>query len=626
MAIYSKFEKVGGLYLWLAMSGLLTMSHGAVANSTGEVSANIQPVIELSAKQQDSVTSPTSEFDPHWHDRGVYTNAAVCATCHRASTDGSGIMRMPPSATGTDVSPDKGWRYSMMAHAWNDPYFQATVEDQASRFPAYAGDIEDKCLTCHAPMGQDYAHDSGRGLTTVDCSLVDGCYRMDQALTDDHAREGVSCTLCHQMTGQPDAPDSGNFNIPGEGDPGARTIYGPYRGVFTRPMRNATGYAVRQSAYISSSEHCASCHDLSTQAFDANTGHPAEPAISFKEQAPYAEWRNSRYGDGGPDHRSCQDCHMAGPEDYATAIAVTRSGMAHPRWPQRSPFAPHTIAGGNTYVLGLLKQWREELGIARSTTEQGFEDAIAQGREFLQQAADIAIDCQSRDARELHLCVTITNRTGHKLPTGYPSRRMWLHLVVIDADGQKVFESGRPDKRGYLALDGQHLAAACLKTEPGQNGANEDCLEPHRDVISRPEQVAIYEAVMADSNERITYALLYAAGYLKDNRIPPAGFSSLGRHYDASTQVIGKAAVDRDFNIADGAQGSGSDTVRYRIALPEGLEGKLRVKARLWYQSIRPAFVHALSAENRKAAHLQTMYRERPPRPELLAVAKKTVK
>lgn len=615
---------VGGLFLWLVVCGTGALSLAAPAQGNG--SSNMPPTVTQPLQEASLTSSLVDEFDPHWRGIGVYTNAAVCASCHRASTDGSGVMRLPHSATGSDVSPGKGWLYSMMAHAWNDPFFQAAVEDQVAEFPAYAGNIEDRCLTCHAPMGHNQAHGSSLGLTTADCSLIDGCYRMEQSRSDDHAREGVSCTLCHQMTpSSEDSSGSGNFHVPGEGEVAARTIYGPYPNPVTRPMQINTGYSVRQSSYITSSEHCATCHELSTQTFDANTGHPAEPPIMFREQAPYGEWRNSRYGDGGVDDQSCQDCHMAAPDDYATAIAVTRAGRSNGRWPQRSPYSLHAAAGGNTYVLGLLKNWRSELGIAGYTNEQGFDEAIADARVVLQQAADLAITCQSRKAGELQLCVTITNRTGHKLPTGYPSRRMWLHLVVVDSGGRKVFESGRPNRRGYLALDKQHLARACLEADTDAAAGNEDCLERHRNLIIRPEQVPVYEAVMADTNGRITYDLLYAASYVKDNRIPPAGFSSLGTNYDAATAVVGRAASDRDFNRSGGEQGTGSDTVRYRIALADDVVGELRVKVRLLYQSIKPAFVHSLSAENEKAAHLQAMYREQPPKPELLAIDKITV-
>ena len=38
--------------------------------------------------------------------------------------------------------------------------------------------------------------------------------------------------------------------------------------------------------------------------------------------------------------------------------------------------------------------------------------------------------------------VLVENLGGHKLPTAYPSRRSWLHLIVRDSDGRVMFESG----------------------------------------------------------------------------------------------------------------------------------------------------------------------------------------
>ena len=38
--------------------------------------------------------------------------------------------------------------------------------------------------------------------------------------------------------------------------------------------------------------------------------------------------------------------------------------------------------------------------------------------------------------------ISIENLGGHKLPTAYPSRRVWLHLTVRDSRGNALFESG----------------------------------------------------------------------------------------------------------------------------------------------------------------------------------------
>lgn len=41
---------------------------------------------------------------------------------------------------------------------------------------------------------------------------------------------------------------------------------------------------------------------------------------------------------------------------------------------------------------------------------------------------------------------------GHKLPTAYPSRRVWLHVSIRDAANALVFESGtlRPNGTGIV--------------------------------------------------------------------------------------------------------------------------------------------------------------------------------
>ena len=99
------------------------------------------------------------------------------------------------------ASPGEGWSHSMMAHSFNDPYFQAVMQEEANIFKDLAGLVEDTCLTCHASMGRTHAHLSDPTLlSTENCPLSDGCYRQAQAENEMHAREGVSCTLCQEKT------------------------------------------------------------------------------------------------------------------------------------------------------------------------------------------------------------------------------------------------------------------------------------------------------------------------------------------------------------------------------------------------------------------------------------------
>jgi hypothetical protein len=93
-------------------------------------------------------------------------------------------------------------------------------------------------------------------------------------------------------------------------------------------------------------------------------------------------------------------------------------------------------------------------------------------------------------------------------------------------------------------------------------------------------EVQIYEAVMEDSDGALTYTLLRAARYRKDNRLLPAGFAKA----TASGDVVPSADA-----LADGNFLGGSDEVLYRVNRA-GRAGPFTVSARLLYQTIGYAF------------------------------------
>lgn len=561
---------------------------------------------------------PLSEYDPHWPKTGVFAAAEDCATCHSASTDSDPlvppVLRYPLSDTGEDVSPGAGWRHSMMAHALNDPYFLAIVEEEASLFPDKAGFIEDTCLTCHAPMARTHAHMTGNGLDT------DGHYRLDTALGADMAREGVSCTLCHQIADDGrlgDGAFSGDYTISDT----AQVIYGGYSDPAGSVMQRFSGYTPVTSDHVGASAHCATCHVLYTPVLDTDTGDPT--GDRFLEQGVYFEWQDSAFGDGREREAQCQDCHMPSPEpgEYATRLALRPNGTVNTAWPVRGPvpaYRQHDIVGANTYGLSLLSDARDLLGIASSTTVAGFARQIDKTRAMLgERTAELALDLAAVREDTLALDVTVINRSGHKLPTSYPSRRVWLNVQVRDGQGNLVFESGTPDARGRIAPDAAALAADCLLPDKPADFVGDACYSPHYDVITEPEQVAVYESVLGDTAGDITYVLLKGAAYLKDNRIPPEGTLPATQHPD--TRSVGVEG-DGDYN----ADGSGQDTVHYRIALGQA-EGPFDVEARLLYQSVRPAFVHSLGGHGTHGERFRELAESRPPMVEELAVAKETV-
>jgi hypothetical protein len=548
-------------------------------------------------------------YNPAWGSVGVFTDAQTCAGCHRASASGDTPVMRYPDAQGEDISPSNQWRHSIMAHAFNDPYFRAVVEDEATLFPSLAGLIEDTCLTCHAPMARTHAHQTDTDLQQDGtCTLPDGCYRLSSATAQDHAREGVSCTLCHQVRDDSlgtAAAFSGRYSIAAAGDTGAFSIYGPYQNPHpggSNLMQTTTGYTPQFGTQMTASGHCATCHTLFTPVLDADTDAPT--GDEFLEQGAYLEWLNSVYATGASEDRQCQDCHMPdpAPANYSTRIAVRPNGTVNLMWPEREPFFTHSMVGGNTHMLELLRDNRTALGIDTSTTVGGFDEKLAQTRALLsQQSAALAITQAAVADGALAIDVRITNRTGHKLPTGYPSRRIWLHLTVRDTADQVIFESGAPDAQGRLSSDTAHLTTACLAVDKPAGFDNTTCFEPHRDLIDSEDQIAIYEPVMADSNDRITRVLLHAAGYLKDNRLPPEGFTlAQADIIETQTRPVGVNG-DADFNRESGQEGSGSDTVHYRIALSDPA-ASYTAEVRLLYQAIFVRYAVRLTAARRQSS------------------------
>jgi hypothetical protein len=563
-------------------------------------------------------------FEPDWGTVGVFSAATECGACHRASTDQDpnlpAVMRDPLQ----DNGPYRQWQHSVMAHALNDPYFTAAVDDEATLLPQLAGFIKDKCLTCHAPMARTHAHQTGTDLVQDgSCMLPDGCYRLDAAVTQDPAMEGVSCTLCHQVRDEHMGTDdsfSGGYVIAAAGETGAFTIYGPYETPLVNPMQVRSGYLPVHGQQVTGSAHCATCHTLYTPVVDINTGEPS--GGRFLEQGPFLEWQNSVYLTGAPAARECQDCHMPDPDPglYQTRIAIMPSGAVNADWPERRPFFTHSMVGGNAYILELLRDDRAALGIEAGTTVEGFDSQASQTRELLESAATLEFTGLGTAEGELAISVRIANRTGHKLPTGFPSRRMWIHLAVHDPSDRLIFESGAADAAGRISTDAMQLAAACLAPSKPPGFDSSACFELHRDTIDDDAQIAIYETVLADTNDDITYILLYAGRYLKDNRLPPAGFTGdRGNDIEPQTLPAGPGD-DADFNRDSSGEGSGTDTVHYRIPTA-GIEGRYRVTAQLLYQSIQPAFVHGLSSATDRVEAFKTLYRDNPPATETLASA-----
>ena len=508
----------------------------------------------------------------------LFATNDVCAQCHLAGTDTA--LR---DAKGRDVSPVGTWRSSPMALAARDPFYLATVADELQHRPSLTKKVEATCTRCHAP---EAALELEPGLTTPTFAMLTA----EVSPNGDLAREAIGCTLCHQVqaAGLGTAQSfSGGFTVGSE-----RQIFGPYLQPATDPMRTLVNYTPMYGEQIRTSALCGTCHTVITRALDANGGEGRE----FVEQATYFEWLASAYtneGVPGSKPATCQDCHMAAVDldgaPLETAIATYPKNL-----PKRKPFWRHGFVGGNVLLSRLAAS--DPTWVGAPVSREGHEAQAAASEAMLRTAAKVAVEGVKRDGESVAIAVRVTNQTGHKLPTGYPTRRAWLHVRVVAPDGGVVFESGRTDAYGRLVGRGDVLAES-------------PTFAPHLDVVEREEQVQIYEAVPVDAAGKVARRALDAHHFAKDNRLLPEGYDPKNR-WSVYTPPIGTTG-DPSF-----------DVVTYRVAkVPAGAT----ITVRLLHQTARPRDLEALAAEPTPVARkLFDMATAAPPLPSVLAEATST--
>jgi len=529
---------------------------------------------------------------------GVST-AAVCATCHSAAPEATAMR----DSTGASIAPYDLWRSTMMANAARDPLWRAVVSAEIAATPSRQREIEETCLRCHSPLAERSGledHDTGSFLHLLDC-------KGEKA---ELALDGVSCTICHGIRpdnlGTPESFSAG-FELDEQ-----RRLFGPHDTPFINPMRMHSGFTPARGDHITESRLCGSCHTLETHAFTPDGERDESP---FLEQSPYLEWRNSVWEDEsdtpGPMARSCQDCHVptrdAAGVPNETRIARNPMGRDFPPVKERSPFGRHLFVGGNTLILSILRDHREELRV--DAPAAAFDATIAAARDQLQhRTATLALADATREDGRLRFALDVQNLTGHKLPTGHPTRRAWLRVVIRDAGGNAVFASGQPDDQGrVLGPDGAPLASEL----PGGP------VPPHRDVITAADQVATYEAIMADASGSPTFTLLRGARWYVDDRLLPAGWTA--DHPEAvRTAPIG---VEGDASFRGGA-----DRVRFDLDLA-GQTGELTIEAALLYQSLSARWAaELLQVDTPEVKRFARMYAAADRAPEVLAEATATVR
>ena len=438
---------------------------------------------------------------------------------------------------GNDVNMFDDWSSSMMANSAKDPFWRAKVSHESLVIPDYVDEIQNKCTSCHAPMGHYQAF--------FDDELP---YTMASLAADTLGQDGVSCGSCHTISANNLAQTfSGEITFDT-----SRLLYGPYsEDIYSAPMEIYVGFEPAYSEHILDAGVCAPCHTLITETFDLD-GNPV--GQTFVEQATYHEWLNSTYN---TDDVNCQGCHMPYIED-SVVISANYNFLE-----KRFPYALHELVGANTFMLQLMKDNKAELGI--DATNAAFNQTINQTFDILQQRSLVTdLTMLANQADTAYFELYLENQAGHKFPSGYPSRRAFVEFVVETEFGDTLFHSGAYDSDYELT-------------------GTDDNFEPHHLTINDPDQVQVYELVPGDVNGDFTTVLEFGAYALKDNRLPPIGFRKDHFTYD-TVQIVGAADSDPDFNF-ETAEGSGTDRVVYAVGL-NGYTGDINVTSRVYYQSL----------------------------------------
>ena len=467
-----------------------------------------------------------------------------CYACHNGMT----------TSSGKSFSIGLEWSASMMANSSRDPYWQGSLRRETIDHPESKAQIEDECSICHMPIPRYEAKLQGQ------LGQVFAHFPFDiKKKNNSAAEDGVSCSVCHQIGPQKlGTPESyvGNFVIDPPVSKNNHPEYGPYLiqpGEALIMDSSSGGFRPTEAAHIADSGLCGSCHTLITKAL----GEGGKELATFYEQMPYPEWLHSDYA----GKQSCQSCHMPElhePSPIASVLGVDRTGVRR-----------HSFVGGNFLLLSMLNRYRDDLSVTALPEEMS--NAVSESMEFLQtQSARVTLTDITRHGDILNASVEVQNLTGHKLPTAYPSRRVWLHFVVRDRNGQVVFESGK------LRPDGSIVG--------NDNDDNPLQYEPHYSRIDRQDQVEIYEDIMKDQAGQPTTGLLHAVGYLKDNRLLPSGFDK--HTAPADIAVVGAAADDPNF-------AAGETRVEYSVSVPNA-QGPLRIEVELYYQPIGFRWAHNL--------------------------------
>ena len=398
--------------------------------------------------------------------------------------------RFPSAVTCGKCHPNhyKQWSVSQHAYTLASPMFSTM---NAVLIQVFNGTTGDFCIRCHTPVGMTLGEPKAAAF--ADRSPI--------------AREGVTCIACHRMSeayGKNNgriAIDPGSINEPVKGPTGySAEIQKLLESGEVTDQPGDDGRRIHGRAQkffqMTTSAMCGTCHDVSSP-----PGFRLEEAFSQYKMSPAAK-KGVR----------CQDCHMGKQHGKFTGDKLSNfeygpAARIGSKWTRKRLLTNHMIVGPDYSIVHPAIFPHNPLAIREKNGKSGmatidewiqfdykagwgtdeFEDKVSDDHKFpkrwssiddrydardlveanmklLEQATaarlkllqngfslgDIIVE--RADAKRVKFKIDVANATnGHPVPTGFDGERLvWLHVVVTDRDGKKVYESGDLDPNGDL--------------------------------------------------------------------------------------------------------------------------------------------------------------------------------
>jgi len=271
------------------------------------------------------------------------------------------------------------WQGSAMARSFTMDWDQAEYFELAlphSRIDPKVAEVESGCIRCHSPE-----------------AFLAGDIPPKRAAENTPANRGISCDVCHSVTGiEGKQPFNGNYVLTLDD-----TVFGP------RKDAVAQAHGTKFNDTYTTAGYCADCHD-------------EQDPYGVWVKATYQEWQAGPYGKAGI---ACQQCHM-----------TTGPGISGIGGRERPDVVQHFFMGGNSQT---------KLRGAAEMAVYPQKNSVRPGDELQVKVA------------------VISAKPGHMFPTGSTEeRQLWLTLEAVAPDGSatripaQLAPGDSPEKRYSL--------------------------------------------------------------------------------------------------------------------------------------------------------------------------------